>query len=523
MTEDPAGTSLDVLCASDALRLADGVELFGQYKDSGYADAPYLIRRADGRMVAVSCLLYEVAAALDGARSLRDIASIVSARVGRTLTAENVAFLIDEKLRPLRLIAGPAGCSPRSRPVSPALTLSVRRAVIPKGAVNALTTLFLPLFLPPVVIATLVGLGAVDVWLLLTGGMDRSLQQVAQRPELVLLVAALTLFGAGFHELGHATATRYGGAEPGVIGVGVYLLWPVFYNDLNDSYRLSRRNRLRADLGGVYFNAFFILLLTGAYAVSDFEPLLAVVAVQHLAIVQQFLPFVRLDGYYVVSDIAGVPDLFGSGRGILSSLVLGRKSAPGLGRLRLGPRRLVKAWVLVTVPVVVACLVWLVVRLPRLLTLAGTTALVHGRELVTAWRHGAAEAAAVSALQLVLLAVPVIGLSAVAFNVVSTCCRSFGGHRASRRRARARQSVTPPIAIETSRLREGAASSQSGTTSSWLVALDDLDPSDCWVRRESTSSEEDRADELDPADLWSAFDATFESGARRFTGGCDLR
>ena len=164
------------------------------------------------------------------------------------------------------------------------------------------------------------------------------------------------MVSGAFHELGHATASRYAGAEPGVIGAGIYLLWPVFYNDLNDSYRLSRTDRLRCDLGGVYFNVLFILALFVAFGLTGFTPLLVVAAAQHLVILQQFLPFVRLDGYYVVSDLAGVPDLFRRIRPVLASLVPG---AAGRGDLKPHARRLVTAWVLLTVPLLAASLVYL--------------------------------------------------------------------------------------------------------------------------------------------------------------------
>src|SRR5205807_1538756 len=125
--------------------------------------------------------------------------------------------------------------------------------------------------------------------------------------------------------LGHATGGYYGGARPGVIGVGIFLIWPAFFSDLNDSYRLSRAGRLRADLGGVYFNAVFMLLLAGLYCVTGLQVLLLAIALQHLLVVQQFLPFVRLDGYYIVSDLLGVPDLFAHVRPILSLLIPWRR------------------------------------------------------------------------------------------------------------------------------------------------------------------------------------------------------
>ena len=99
------------------------------------------------------------------------------------------------------------------------------------------------------------------------------------------------------------------------MGVGIYIVWPAFYTDVTDAYRLGRGGRLRADLGGVYFNCVFVLVIAAAYAVTGFEPLLVLVIVQHMQILQQFLPFLRLDGYYILSDLTGVPDMFtGSSR-----------------------------------------------------------------------------------------------------------------------------------------------------------------------------------------------------------------
>src|SRR5205814_2135476 len=82
-------------------------------------------------------------------------------------------------------------------------------------------------------------------------------------------------------------------ARPGVIGVGIYVVWPAFFTNVTDSYRLSRAGRLRTDLGGIYFNAVFMLVLAGIYAATSSELLLLVIAVTHLEMLEQLLPFVR--------------------------------------------------------------------------------------------------------------------------------------------------------------------------------------------------------------------------------------
>ena len=79
---------------------------------------------------------------------------------------------------------------------------------------------------------------------------------------------------------------------------------------MTDSYRFGRAARLRVDLGGVYFNGIFALAVLGLYAVTGFAPLVLVVVAQHGLVVNQFVPWIKLDGYYVVSDLIGVSDLY---------------------------------------------------------------------------------------------------------------------------------------------------------------------------------------------------------------------
>jgi putative peptide zinc metalloprotease protein len=198
-----------------------------------------------------------------------------------------------------------------------------------------------------------------------------------------------------------------------VIGVGVYLIWPVFYNDLNDSYRLSRGGRLRADLGGVYFNAVVIVALGGVYGLTGFEPLLLLVVVEHLAILQQFLPFVRLDGYYIVSDLAGVPNLFGRIRPILMSLIVRRNVVSAKSGLKPRAQVIVTAWVLVTVPLLLAGVAFLAWRLPQLFTIGSDALKVQARVSIAAAQSGDVVRGLLSGTQVIILAIPLIGLTTI--------------------------------------------------------------------------------------------------------------
>ncbi len=349
-------------------RLAPGAELLGELKDSGFAESRSLVRRADGQMIQLSRLLYLVASAMDGARGADEIASAVGAELGRTLTGEQVRYLIAAKLAPLGIVAGQG--APALPTASPLLALRARVTLLPERAACAVGTFFRPLLRWPVIAAVIASVAALDFWVFTTHGLSLAFRQLLNDPVDLLIVAGLTVVSALFHECGHAAGCRYGGARPGRIGAGIYLVWPAFFTNVTDSYRLSRAGRLRTDLGGIYFNLIFMLVLAACYAATSAEILLLVIAVTHLEMLEQLLPFVRFDGYFILSDIVGVPDLFARVapvlRGSLSHWPRGsrRHRDPRATGLRPGARIVITAWVLCVIPLLAFTMGYLMVYLP---------------------------------------------------------------------------------------------------------------------------------------------------------------
>ena len=105
-------------------------------------------------------------------------------RFERGLDGEMVQTLVEEKLVPLGVVAPPDGEQQELKKIDPLLALKFRAAVVPERLVNAVTTVFKPLFLPPVVVAVLGGLVALDVWLFGYHGVAQSVRTHALRPPL---------------------------------------------------------------------------------------------------------------------------------------------------------------------------------------------------------------------------------------------------------------------------------------------------------------------------------------------------
>src|SRR5919202_4433963 len=373
-------------------RLAEGVELLGEYGGSGYKEPPYLVRRADGQTLQLSRLAYAVAEGCDGRTDADEIARRASESLGRRLTGEQVVFLVEQKLRPVGSVAGDAPTELRRE--HGVLALRIRTAVVPPRVVQTVARMLMPIFASPVVGAVVAWLLVLDAWLFFHGGLHGVAQALLARPVLLLAVLGLALVGTVLHECGHAAACRFGGARPGAMGVGFYLVWPAFYTDVTDAYRLDRRGRLRTDLGGVYLNAVFAVALAVAYFATGFAPLLFVVFLEHVFALQQFVPWIRLDGYYVLSDAAGVPDMLSRVKPTLLSLVPGRPPDPRVAELKPWVRRLVVGYVVTVVPALAAAYVLLVVNAPQFLRRAEHSWMLELGRAAAAWR--AADAASLT-------------------------------------------------------------------------------------------------------------------------------
>jgi putative peptide zinc metalloprotease protein len=386
------------------------VELIGEYEGSGYKDPPSIVRRGDGQVIQLTNLLYLVAKQADGRRGYADIAEGVSDELGRRLTDDNVRFLIEEKLYPLGVLTGPSGEQPKVAKADPLLALRFRTAVIPERAANLVARMFSPLFLPPVVIAAVVGFAALDAWLFLHHGVAQGMRETLYQPQYILLMFGFIVLSAAFHEIGHAAGCAYGGAKPGKMGCGLYLAWPAFYTDVTDAYRLGRAARLRTDLGGVYFNALFCLAAFGGYALTGFEPLLLVIVVQHFEIAHQLLPVVRLDGYYIVADLTGVPDLFNRIKPILVSMLPWKKADERVTVLKRWVRMAVTVWVLAVVPLLLFQLFMLLIHLPRILGTAFDSLGKQVSAVGDAFGTGNAWGGLSGIVQIMALSLPVAGI-----------------------------------------------------------------------------------------------------------------
>jgi len=117
------------------------------------------------------------------------------------------------------------------------------------------------------------------------------------------------------HELGHAyTAKRYGLRVP-TMGVALLVMVPVLYTDVNEAWKLTSRHRrlaigiagVTAELACAAIAAFVWGFLTPGPARS--VAFLVATSTWVTTVLLNASPFMRYDGYYVLSDTLEMPNL----------------------------------------------------------------------------------------------------------------------------------------------------------------------------------------------------------------------
>lgn len=128
----------------------------------------------------------------------------------------------------------------------------------------------------------------------------------------VYVIAGLFVFmitSSFFHELGHASACKHFGLHHGGIGFGLYLNFPVLYTDVTEVWKLSRMQRCVVNIAGVYFQCYWLLILLVAFLLTNNDMLRYLILIMNLGFLMTLNPFFKFDGYWIASDILGVPNL----------------------------------------------------------------------------------------------------------------------------------------------------------------------------------------------------------------------
>ncbi|RFM34761.1 hypothetical protein DXN04_10990 [Chitinophaga silvisoli] len=127
------------------------------------------------------------------------------------------------------------------------------------------------------------------------------------------------------HELGHTAAAYKSGISARSIGLGFYTIMPAMYTDLTDVWTVSKSNRIKINLAGIYIQLIINLGLVAAlHTISnDFAQSFVwkIYIFNSVLMAANLVPLLKLDGYWVLSDFLGVPNLIKTSNQLLLNAV----------------------------------------------------------------------------------------------------------------------------------------------------------------------------------------------------------
>lgn len=393
--------------------LAPGVRLAGQMQESAFIDPPWLIEREGSGYLQVNELLYHIAEQANGQQTIEEMAQKASVALDQSIEPDMVRRLVVNPLITQGLVARADGTvveTPQQN-VRQLLQMSMKMAMVSPRLIEPLTAILRVLFWPPVLVTVLGAAVGAEIWMYVVHGVGGGAHDALYAPGLLLIAVGAMVLAAGFHELGHAAALRYAGGKVKAMGVGLYLVYPAFYTDVTDNYRLKRWERIRTDLGGFYFNLIFVLAVMALYVVTGWDFLLIVVVLINLEIVHQLLPFVRLDGYWVLADLTGIPDFFSHMAAFVRSVVPGLKlEGRRLPELKWWGKAVFAAYILITVPLLLFLVFITLKTFPRVIVTAWDSLRQQAGSFGAAFGSGDAIGMAAALVQMLFLALPMIGI-----------------------------------------------------------------------------------------------------------------
>src|SRR5438128_3961330 len=135
------------------------------------------------------------------------------------------------------------------------------------------------------------------------------------RLSAILPFLTVTFLAASAHEFAHGLTCNYFGGEVHELGFMLIYFQPAFYCNVSDAWLFPEKSkRLWVGFAGPYLELFLWALATIAWRLTEPDTwinytALIVMTLSGLRSFLDFNPFVKLDGYYLLSDYLEIPNL----------------------------------------------------------------------------------------------------------------------------------------------------------------------------------------------------------------------
>lgn len=124
------------------------------------------------------------------------------------------------------------------------------------------------------------------------------------------------------HEFGHAAACKKFTYRNGEIGTGIYFIFPILYTDISAIWHAKKEQRIIGNLAGIYMQLLCMVLFYTAFLMTNHVLFLQLTHLLAYYSFFQLIPFIRSDGYWLLSDLTSIPNLHQKSRNTFNNFVL---------------------------------------------------------------------------------------------------------------------------------------------------------------------------------------------------------
>ena len=136
-----------------------------------------------------------------------------------------------------------------------------------------------------------------------------TIAEIHLEKKYILFLFLTYILTALIHEIGHIAACNRFTKKNGEIGICVYFIFPVFYSNITPIWTATKQQRIITNLAGVYIQLYIVAFFYFIYLITGNIQIQNVVAISTVVILYQLIPFIRTDGYWILSDITNSPNL----------------------------------------------------------------------------------------------------------------------------------------------------------------------------------------------------------------------
>lgn len=249
---------------------------------------------------------------IDGEKSYSDIAESFNMKYKTNITEDMVRNIIDNKLAEMGLVEGKE--HKRERILESRLWFhwNLLNGDKFEKLASKCTFLFNPIVMVFMLMISILSFAIVLSDVNLMSFMSKKQINYFQSVGLFVIFLML-LFTSILHEFGHIVASFKYNAKPRKVGIGLYLLMPVFFVDLSESWTLDRKKRCIIDLGGIYLQIISVLAYlpmifcdNSLFNITNYK---IIVYATLTNVLFNLNPTLKMDGYWALSDLTGVVNI----------------------------------------------------------------------------------------------------------------------------------------------------------------------------------------------------------------------